>query len=119
MQAEPNRYELRVETVVSPAALATFGVPVEPTPVPRNTVFRFRVPADCDLTEVVHRLTERDVDLLEIRRFTEPGRDGQGPARRPEETGDGVVVPLRPRAGVPAARAPRCDRGPRRRTGRG
>ena len=73
------RYELRIETVVSPATLATFRVPVEPTAVPRRTVHRLRVPADRDLTEVVDRLTARDVELLEIRRC-----DEAAPRPRPE-----------------------------------
>ncbi|MGY1810334.1 hypothetical protein ACI8AF_23450 [Blastococcus sp. SYSU D00669] len=89
------RYELRIETVVSPAALATFRVPVQPTAVPRRTVFRLRVPADRDLSEVVDRLTARDVELLEIRRCDEasPPRRPRDEPPEPEAT-TGRVVPL-------------------------
>jgi hypothetical protein len=85
-----TRYELRVETVVGPAALAAFRVPLRPTAVPRRTVFRFRVPADRDLTEVVRRLIERDVELLEIRRGPSPRRSRRAPA-----VPDVVIVPFR------------------------
>ena len=44
MGAARTRYELRVGTVISEAALATFRIPVRPTAVPRNTVYRFRRP---------------------------------------------------------------------------
>jgi hypothetical protein len=61
-------YELFVGRHVSPATLATFPVALVPTAVPRNTVRRLRVDADSDLADIVRRLTERDVELLEIRR---------------------------------------------------
>jgi hypothetical protein len=84
---------------VSPVALARFGLPVRPTTVPRNTVYRFRVPADRDLADLVHRLTERDVELLEVRRCAEPRRRPRRSDDRPEvcETArcDDVVVPFR------------------------
>jgi hypothetical protein len=118
MVAPRTRYELRVGTVLSRAALATFPVPVRPTDVPRNTVYRFRVPADRDPSEVLHRLTEHDVQVLEIRRCHEPSRRDRGTAQvrqeaPPPETGDpgatgvGVVIafPVRsgpcPRGAVP------------------
>jgi hypothetical protein len=107
MEAARNRFELRIGTLLSPAALATFRVPVRPTSVPRNTVRRLRIPADRDLTDVVHRLIERHVELLEIRRGPEPPRSGrrrppgdQREAPAPADTG-ADVVPLRP------ARCPR------------
>jgi hypothetical protein len=100
MGAARNRFELRIGTLLSPAALAAFRVPVRPTSVPRNTVYRLRIPADRDLTDVLHRLIEQHVELLEIRRGPEPPRRSR---RRP--AGDeldvpgpddtGVVVPFR------------------------
>jgi hypothetical protein len=108
MEAPRNRFELRIGTLLSPAALATFRVRVRPTRVPRNTVHRLRIPADRDLTDVVHRLTERHVELLEIRRGPEPPRGARrrppGDEREapgPADPGADVVVPLRP------ARCPR------------
>jgi len=106
MEAARIRYELRVVTLVSKAALATFRVPLRPTAVPRNTVYRFRVPADRDLADLLHRLIERDVQVLEIRRCPEPRRRETGTAEatdetpqqeisNPAETGGGVVVPFR------------------------
>jgi hypothetical protein len=100
MGVAQNRFELRIGTLLSPAALAAFRVPVRPTRVRRNTVHRLRVPADRDLTDIVHQLIERHVELLEIRRGSEP------PPRRPRPAGDeldipgpddsgGVVVPFR------------------------
>ena len=72
MTGARTRYELRVGTVVSEATLATFRVPVRRTDVRRQTVYRLRVPTDRDLSELLHRLTERDVQVLEIRRCPEP-----------------------------------------------
>jgi hypothetical protein len=101
MGAARNEFELRIGTLLSPAALAAFRVPVRPTSVPRNTVRRLRVPADRDLTDVVHRLIERHVELLEIRRGSEPPRRRPRPAGDdldvpgPDDTGAGVVVPFR------------------------
>jgi hypothetical protein len=110
MEARRTRYELRVGTLVSEATLATFRIAVRWTDVRRETVYRFRLPADRDLTDVVHRLTERDVQVLEIRRCPEPRRSGRGSAPVREEargqevadpagTGDGVVLPFRRGAG--------------------
>ena len=48
-----TRYEVRVGTRVSEATLAAFRIAVRPTVVPRNTVYRLRVPADRDLAEAV------------------------------------------------------------------
>ena len=72
MAGARTRYELRVGTVLSEATLATFRVRVRRTDVRRQTVYRFRVPTDRDLSELLHRLTERDVQVLEIRRCPEP-----------------------------------------------
>ncbi|MGY1592487.1 hypothetical protein ACI79D_10960 [Geodermatophilus sp. SYSU D00708] len=118
METARHRFELRIGTLLSPAALATFRVPVRPTSVPRNTVQRLRLPADCDLADVVHRLIERHVELLEIRRGPEPPRgrrrgpaDGdEGAAPGAPETGTDVVVPLRPaRSATPLAPRPLPD----------
>src|SRR4051794_39460960 len=106
MAAAGTRYELLVGTLVSKAALATFRVAVSPTAVPRRTVYRFRVPADRDLNEVLSRLTDRDVQVLEIRLCPERRRRdrrtppvGQEAPREesgdPAEAGAGVVVPFR------------------------
>jgi hypothetical protein len=111
MTGARTRYELRVGTVVSDAALATFRVPVRRTDVRRQTVYRFRVPTDRDLSELLHRLTERDVQVLEIRRCPESRRRDQGMAGAQEqgiqeqpaqhdvadttETSRGVVLPFR------------------------
>jgi len=111
METARNRYEVRVGTHVSTAAISTFRVPVTPTVVPRRTVYRFRVPADRDLAEVLGRLIGRDVQVLEIRQCPEPPGRGCGPPPDPREegredagcavpAGDGVVVPLRAAAGA-------------------
>jgi hypothetical protein len=110
MTGTRTRYELRVGTVVSEATLATFRVPVRRTDVRRQTVYRFRVPTDRDLSELFHRLTERDVQVLEIRRCPEPRHRDQGTAGAQEtgvqeqaprqdvadatDTSHGVIVPF-------------------------
>jgi hypothetical protein len=124
MEAARTRYELRVGTLVSRAALATFRIAVRPTAVPRSTVYRFRVRADHDLPEVLHRLTERHVEVLEIRQCPEPRSRDRGTGQvRPEEprqeTGDagaatdGVVVPFRRGAGFRRSRVDRASHGNR------
>lgn len=116
MGAARIRYELRVGTHVGTAALSTLRVPVRPTAVPRRTLYRIRVPADRDLTEVLDRLIERDVEVLEIRRCPDgPPRDRgsapAGPGRSSRQAGDapadadGVVVPFRAAADSPRAAA--------------
>lgn len=119
MSEIPDRttYEVTVGRHVSPATLATFPVALVPTAVPRNTVRRLRVGADRDMAEIVRRLTERNVELLEIRRCP------QSPRRRPlrgrstvpqePEDSSGVVVPL-PRVDPEGggASAPEPDREP-------
>jgi len=106
MMAPRARYELRVATLLSRAALARFGVSVSTTVVPRSTVYRFRIPADGDPSEVLHRLTECDVQILEIRRCPEPRRRDQEPAQARRDplppkaedddadTAVGVVIPF-------------------------
>jgi hypothetical protein len=111
-----TRFELRVGTVVSEAALRTFQVPLRPTAVPRNTVYRLRIPADCDVSAVLSRLTEYDVQVLEIRRCPEPARRTPTPAPVPQvappaDEAAGVVLPFPRRAGTrPAPAEPRSLR---------
>jgi hypothetical protein len=112
MESARTRYELRVATLVSSAALATFRVAVRPTAVPRNTVYSFRVPADRDLSEVLDRLTERQIQVLEIRRCPEPRRRRatapsrqeaarEEAARQDAEDVAGVVLPFRGATAAP------------------
>ena len=112
MGADLTRYELRVGTVLSRAALAAFHIRVTPTPIPRKTVYRFRIPADRDPSEVLSRLTEFDVQVLEIRRCLDvssrdrgrdaPRREGPSPAPvEPSAADVGVVVPFRARVHTP------------------
>jgi hypothetical protein len=62
------RYELRIRTVVSRALAASFRHRAGDTVVRGNTVRRLRVVADTDdIPEVLRRLTESHVDLLELR----------------------------------------------------
>jgi hypothetical protein len=122
------RYELLVETRVAPAALCAFRVPLTRTTVPRRTMYRFRVPADRDLPDVLDRLTRNHVEVLEIRRCPGPPspRRDEGAADQAARTGtatatvadtgteavdagtepDGVVVPFAPplRPGRPTGR---------------
>jgi hypothetical protein len=63
-----HRYELRIRTRVSRALTATFLHRADDTVIRRNTARRLRVVADTDdLPHVLRRLTECDVDLLELR----------------------------------------------------
>jgi hypothetical protein len=104
-------YELLVGRHVSPATLATFPVPFVPRVVPRKTVYRLRVGAgigDIDIADIVRRLTERDVTVLEIRRCPERSWSRPGDQRAAEaadddggDDDDGVVVAFRPRADTP------------------
>jgi hypothetical protein len=107
MAAVRTRYELRVGALVSKAALASFRIPLTPIAVPRNTVYRLRVPADRDLSDVLRRLIERDVQVVEIRRCPEPRRRDRRPAQVPAEPPEeqvpdpvgGVVIPFPAGAG--------------------
>jgi hypothetical protein len=106
MELARTRYEVRVGTLLSHAVVAAFRLPLRRIAVPRNTVYRLSVPADRDLGEVLHRLTESDVQVLEIRRCLEvsprtPDRTRERPEASPSDVGptdataDGVVVPFR------------------------
>jgi hypothetical protein len=114
MAAVRTSYELLVGRHLTPATLATFPVAVVPQSVPRNTVHRLRVGADSDLAEIVRRLTERDVALIEIRRCPDRPRWRRGaPQAEPpaEVDGDGVVVAF-PSVAIQAADADDDDRVP-------
>jgi hypothetical protein len=93
------RYEVFVGRHLSPATLATFPVALVPTAVPRHTVRRLRVGADRDITDIVRRLTESGIEILEIRWCPQRPRwrprrrqGGTGPAD--DEAASGVVVAL-------------------------
>ena len=94
------RYEILVERHLSPATLATFPLALTMTAVPRNRVHRLRVPADRDLADVVRRLTDRRVQLLEIRRCPAPGERRARPAAprvvSSPDLGGGDLVALPP-----------------------
>ena len=107
MESARTRYEVQVRTLVNQATLATFRIPMRPTAVPRQTVYRLRVPADADLSEVLYRLTELDVQILEIRRCPEPRHRDRGAAPARQESArqavddpDGVVVAFRGATGT-------------------
>jgi|tagenome__1003787_1003787.scaffolds.fasta_scaffold20307901_2 hypothetical protein len=124
MDRARTSYEVVVARHVSPATLATFPVPLVPTAVPRNTVYRLRVEvgSDGDIADIVRRLTDRGVALLEIRRCPErswwrrepsdatpeaaEAQDPppQVPAPRQDDDGRDVVVPF-PAAPPPAFEA--------------
>ena len=62
------RYELRIRTRVSRALAATFRHRTDDTVIGRNTARRLRIVADTeDIPDVLRRLIECDVDLLELR----------------------------------------------------
>lgn len=63
-----RRYELRIRTGVSRALAATFRYRSDETVIGRNTARRLLFEADTeDIPDVLRRLTECDVDLLELR----------------------------------------------------
>jgi hypothetical protein len=63
-----HRYELRIRTGVSRALAATFRYRAGDTVIRRNTAHRLRVVVDTDdIPDVLRRLTECDVDVLELR----------------------------------------------------
>ena len=74
MEAGRTRYEVRVGALLGEATLASFPVALTPVAVPRNTVVRFRLPADREISDVLRRLMERDVEVVEIRRCSGPAR---------------------------------------------
>jgi hypothetical protein len=106
MDAARTRYEVRVGTLMSDATLSTFRLGVETTTVPRETLYRFRVRAGRDLADVLGRLIEEKVQVLEIRlcpdppcpdRVAAPVADEAAP--QATSSADGVVVPIRAATG--------------------
>jgi hypothetical protein len=124
MSSRRTRYEVLVATLLNEASLAAFRRGVMPTAVPRRTVYRLRVPADRNLPEVLHRLTDHNVQVLEIRclpvgreRPTTapvPSPQGSQPAAPRADADDhpgprAVVVPF-PAGRVPAPSPSATDR---------
>ena len=106
MAAGETRFEVRVGTLLSQATLAAFRLPLSRIDVPHSTLHRLRIPADRGVTEVLHRLIERDVQVVEIRQCAAPRRRDGGAEQvapdktapdetAPDETADGVVLPFR------------------------
>jgi hypothetical protein len=110
MERARTSYEVVVARHVSPATLATFPVPLVPTAVPRNTVYRLRVGvgSDGDIADIVRRLTDRGVALLEIRRCPERSwwrRDSPGPTPADAVSAEGPAqVPAPTTAQMPPPR---------------
>jgi hypothetical protein len=66
-----------------------------PTTVPRHTIHRLRVAATSDITEIIGRLTARQVEVLEIRRCPQAPPPQAAPTVPPLVADrSGVVVPL-------------------------
>ena len=61
------RYDLRVRTVLGPAARACLAPGGECSAVGRGTVFRFHLVRACDLSELHKLLLENDIDVISIR----------------------------------------------------
>jgi hypothetical protein len=110
-----TRYEIRVRTRLSPVALARLRVALTPIAVPSRTVRRLRVAADHDITDVVRALTERNIEVLEVRRSPVlPARRGAADRtvvdavedEAPRSTGDDVITALRSRIGAGLGRSP-------------
>jgi hypothetical protein len=110
MEAVGTRFEVLVGTLVSPPMLAAFRLPLKRVAVPRSQLRRLRIGADRDVPAILHRLTERHVEVLEIRQCPAPARRDESaqdpPAASPPdeaaaaEAAAGVVVPFR-RSGRP------------------
>jgi hypothetical protein len=58
---------MRIRTVVSPALIASCPLRATRTEVRRRTTFLVRVTSDRDITDVVRRLVDRGVEILDIR----------------------------------------------------
>jgi hypothetical protein len=70
--------------VLSPALVASFPVPLASAAVPRRTVHRLHVRADRGITELVRRLAECGVEVLDVRPLA--GRpDADLPDRPPDD----------------------------------
>jgi hypothetical protein len=143
MDGGRTRYEILVATLLNQASLAALRAGPVPTAVPRRQVYRLRIPARRDLPEVLHRLTDHDVQVLEIRQCVEgrpeppPGRSRTsappaetdvpaaaddvperptGPSGTDVPAEDGVVVPFPGGRTVPLSRRGPDPAGPVART---
>lgn len=76
------RYDLRVRTVLGPAARACLAPGGECSTVGRGTVFRFHLVRECDLSELHKLLVDKDVDVISIRMA--PQRPRGWPVQAPQ-----------------------------------
>jgi hypothetical protein len=61
------RYDLRVRTVLGPAARTCLAPGSQCSAVGRGTVFRFHLVRECDLSELHRLLVDKDIDVISIR----------------------------------------------------
>jgi len=61
------RYDLRVRTVLGPAARACLAPGSQCSAVGRGTVFRFHLVRECDLSELHRLLVDKHIDVISIR----------------------------------------------------
>ena len=61
------RYDLRVRTVLGPAARCSLAPGGECSTVGRGTVFRFHLVRECDLSELHRVLVDNNIDVISIR----------------------------------------------------
>ena len=61
------RYDLRVRTVLGPAARACLAPGGECAALRRGTVFRFHLVRECDLSELHTLLVDKDIEVISIR----------------------------------------------------
>jgi hypothetical protein len=65
-----RRYELRIRTAVGRPLAASLHNSLRRAVLPRRTIYRLRIgedEANIDLADVLQRLTDRDIDVLDIR----------------------------------------------------
>src|SRR3954467_15412969 len=65
-----RRYEIRIRTALSRPLAASFRNCIRRAVIPRHTIYRLRFREDeghVDLAEVLQRLTDCDIDVLDIR----------------------------------------------------
>ena len=61
------RYDIRVRTVLGPAARACLAPGGECSAVGRGTVFRFHLVRESDLSELHRLLVDKNIDVISIR----------------------------------------------------
>ena len=61
------RYDIRIRTAVIPALVASLPVRATAVVVPRGAVYRLRVLAHHNIADIVRRLGESGLDVLEVR----------------------------------------------------